>query len=498
MMLIESNPFGMIWRTLIVVFVAVMMISQADAQDDSSTDPLAEAERQSVAVTVYNQGSALVRDVRIFDLAQGTSTVDFRDVAAQIDATSVNFQSMTDPDGTRVLEQNYIYDLVGIEALIERYIDETLSVTTMDGTIYTGQLLSGAGGNIILQLEDGSVVVLSIATARDVRFPNLPDGLITRPTLRWLVNTAEAGPQEVELTYLTYGMSWTADYNIVLGDASDSLDLTGWVTVNNTSGTRFEDAQLKLVAGDVNRIQPQAVRRDEFYAEDDVALSDAAPEPVAQRELFEYQLYEINRPVTLNDNETKQVEFVAGADVPANRYFVYDSLPRYYNYFVSDRDAWRTGITDVQTYLEFTTDEEGGLGADLPAGRVRVYQRDIDGAALLIGENTISHTPQGETIELFLGNAFDLVGERTQTDFTAVSQNRIEESFEIRLRNRKDTEAVEIRVPERLFRWSNWEIVDASADYTQVDSNTIEFRATVEPGEERVITYTVVYTWPNE
>jgi hypothetical protein len=311
-----------------------------------------------------------------------------------------------------------------------------------------------------------------------------------------MLQSAASGPQQVELTYLTSGLNWSADYIVLLATENTSLDLNGWVTLNNISGATYRDALVKLVAGDVNRIQPQR----ELYAMDMMAaptMTAAPTSAVEQREFFEYQLYEINRPVTIADNESKQVEFVTGADVPASTYYVYNGSV-FYGYYspIIDQYYGVSGVTDVQNWLEFSTGDEGGLGADLPAGRVRVYQEDTDGAALLIGENTIDHTPEGEQIELYLGNAFDLVGERTQTNFTMLSGNVLEETYEIKLRNRKDDETVEIRVPESLFRWSNWEILNASDPYTQKDSATIEFRVQVEPGQEKVITYTVRYTWP--
>jgi len=321
--------------------------------------------------------------------------------------------------------------------------------------------------------------------------------LITRPTLRWLVQASAAGEQSVELTYLTNGLSWTADYNLLLGTDNTTLDLNGWVTLNNTSGTSYENAQLKLVAGDVNRVQNQSMRSFDAM-EEDMAMPAVGGGGVAQREFFEYQLYEVNRAVTIGDNETKQVEFVTGFDVPANTFFVYDGSAPFFGYGgpITDQFYGQTGNTDVQNFLEFSTGEENGLGADLPAGRVRVYQEDVDGAALLIGENRIDHTPEGEDLEIYLGNAFDLVGERIQTNFNLVSNNVLQETYEIRLRNRKDNETVEIRVPERLNRWSNWEILNSSMEFEQLNSHTIEFRADVAPDEEVVITYTVQYSWP--
>jgi hypothetical protein len=409
----------------------------------------------------------------------------------------VSFTSLTDPEGTIVLEQNYVYDLVGSGALLERYLDETIEVIADDGTTFTGQLLSGRNNEIILRQPDGQVIVVGLDSVRDLRFPALPDGLITRPTLRWLVQSAQAGDQQVELTYLAGGMNWSADYNILLAADNQALDLDGWVTLANTSGASYSDALVKLVAGDVNRVQMGGALA--FAEEERLAMDMAAPAPqVEQREFFEYQLYEIQRPVTVADNETKQVEFVTAANVPGNTFFVYDSSYPFYGYYspIVDQYYGQTGVTDVQNWLEFSTGEENGVGADLPAGRIRVYQEDTDGSALLIGENTIDHTPEGEDVQMYLGNAFDLVGERIQTNFQILSSTVLEETYEIHLRNRKDDEAVEIRVPEHLFRWSNWEILNPSHEYDQLDSSTIEFRVTVQPGEEVIITYTVRYSWP--
>jgi hypothetical protein len=473
--------------TLVAMVFMLLLVSPAGAQNPTS---------DGVSLTIYNQGTALVQDRRTFDLKQGVNTLDFTDVAASIDSTSVSFRSLTDPQGTSVLEQNYVYDLVGSSALLERYLDQRIEVITSDGTSFSGQLLSGRNGEIILRQDDGQVVVLGQANVRDIRFPALPEGLITRPTLRWLVQSGAGGSQQVALTYLTGGMNWTADYTVLLATDNSKLNLNGWITLSNTSGASFHEAQVKLVAGDVNRLPTDAnMYRDQMQ----LGAAEAAPAPaVQQRNFNEYKLYEIQRPVTVADNETKQVEFVTAAAVPATTFFVYDGGSPFYGYYspITDQYYGQTGITDVQNWLEFTTAEENGVGAALPAGRVRVYQEDVDGAALLIGENAIDHTAKGEQIKLFLGNAFDLVGEHTQTNFVYIASNVIEETFQIKLRNRKENQAVEIRIPEHMYRWSNWEIVNTSESFTKQDSATIEYRVTVQPGEEKIVTYTVRYTWP--
>ncbi len=451
------------------------------------------AQSNHIAVTVYNEGTALIRDQRSLTLDAGFNSVDFQDVAATIDPTSVSFQSLSDPAGTVVLEQNYIYDLVNSEALLTRYLDEEIHITAADGTVYSGALLSGRGGEAILRTGAGEVVVIRLSSARDIRFPALPEALITRPTLQWLLRSASAGAQDVELTYLAGGMNWTADYNLLLNSGETALDLKGWVTLDNRSGRAFNEAQLKLVAGDLNRIQPQPVAAEMRMMAMDMMEDESAA--VAQRELFEYQLYEIARPVSIKDNETKQIEFVSGAGIAASSFYVFDGSPQFGAYYsqIDYAEGYGSPGGDVLTYLEFSTGEESGLGADLPAGRMRVYQADVDGAGLLIGENRIDHTPEGETVQILLGKAFDLVGERTQTDYTTVSRNVAQESFEIKLRNRKDSETVEIRVPERLYRWSDWQILESSAPFEKLNSSTIEFRLEVAPGAEATLTYTVQY-----
>ena len=450
----------------------------------------------SIAVTIYNQGSALIRDQRTLTLEAGVNTIDFRDVAATIDPTSVAFRSLTAPEGTVVLEQNYIYDLVDMEALLARYLDETVFITAADGTVYSGELLSGRHGEAILRTSAGEIVVLRLYDTRDIRFPALPDGLITRPTLQWLLRSATGGEHQVEITYLAGGMNWTADYNLLLSADKTSLELVGWVSLENQSGRAFNDARLKLVAGDVQRIQPAPVIAEARTMAFDMAEEQA--ETVEQRDLFEYQLYEVARPVSIKDNETKQIEFVSGDDIAATTFYVFDSSPSFSAYHspIDYPEGFGSQPGDVLTYLEFNTGEESGLGADLPAGRIRVYQEDVDGAGLLIGENRIDHKPEGEDVTILLGVAFDLVGERVQTDFETVSRTVVRESFEIRLRNRKDDEAVEIRVPERLYRWSDWQISESSAAFEKLDSSTIEFRVTVAPGAEEVLTYTAQYSFP--
>jgi hypothetical protein len=455
---------------------------------------LASAQDEGLELAVYNQNLALVRDPRRLELSPGLNQVRFGDVAALIDPTSVHFRSLTDPDGTVVLEQNYEYDIVNSAKILNKYVDMEIGLVTEDGQEYQGTLLSGQD-DVILEGSDGQITVIKLDQIKEFSFPALPEGLITKPTLVWHLESSEGGSQEVEVTYLTRGMNWQADYIVVLADDDSSIDLDGWVTLENQSGTSYPDARLKLIAGDIHRAPADGYVMEKEMA---VGAADAAVPRVEERAFFEYHLYEIQRPVTVKDQQTKQIEFVTGSDVPADKFFVYDGAQmRFSGYYQPIEDPSYGTATNkkVMVMLEFENGEDEGLGAPLPQGRLRVYKKDIDGSTLLIGEDVIDHTPRDEQVRLYIGDAFDVVGERVQTDFKAeYDEDWIEESYEITLRNHKDEE-IEIRVVEHMFRWSEWKILDESHEYTKTDSQTIEYRVPVEAGGETQVTYTVRYQW---
>lgn len=466
-----------------------VVVSERDSQSGSAS--IAQAQDESVELTVYNQNIALVRDTRSFDLGQGVNEVRFSDVASQIDPTSVHFRSLTDPQGTAVLEQNYEYDIVGTHKLMQKYLDQAIELVTQDGSEYQGTLLSGAD-DVILQDATGGVTVVRLDQIQQFNFPELPEGLITRPTLVWLLEAGQGGDQNVEVTYMTGGINWAADYVVQLNEDDTALDLNGWITLDNRSGATYSDAKLKLVAGDVNVIQKVMVTADRGMAFEEAM--PAAPPPVAEREFFEYHLYDVQRPVTVRDNQTKQIEFTSATDVPAEKFFVYDGAPGlgFYGYGIPDPGYGTYSNPDVNIYLQIENEEESGLGIPLPAGRVRVYKADVDGSLQFVGEDQIDHTPKDETLRLLLGNAFDIVGERRQTDFQQLGRDVIEESFEITVRNHKD-EDVEVRVVEHLFRWNEWEIVQESAGHTKLDQGSVEWRLPVPADGESTLTYTVRY-----
>jgi hypothetical protein len=484
-----TNRRWMIWSVLAIVsLVGVSLLSGGQ-----SVAPVV-AQEEGLELAVYNQNLALVKDVRSLDLSEGLNEVRFVDVAALIDPTSVSFRSLTDPEGTGVLEQNYEYDIVGSVKLLSKYVDQEISVVTEDGQEYVGTLLSGAG-DVILEAADGTITVLKLERIKEFTFPALPEGLITRPTLVWQLASTEGGTQDVEVTYLTEGVNWQANYIVVLADDEQSIDLDGWVTLDNRSGTSYEDAKLKLIAGDIHRAPTvdYVVEREMVFE-----AAPAAAQAVEERGFFEYHLYDVQRPVTVKDQQTKQIQFATASDVPAEKFFVYDGAQlRFTGYYQPLDDPGYGTISNqkVMVMLEFRNGEDEGLGIALPKGTLRVYKRDIDGSSLLIGEDSIDHTPKDEQVRLYVGDAFDIVGERVQTDFrTDYDEDWMEESFEITVRNHKD-EDIEIRIVEHMFRWSEWKILESSHEYEKMDAQTIEFTVPVEANGETVVTYTVRYEW---
>ena len=414
----------------------------------------------------------------------------FTDVPSAIDATSVHFQSLTAPDDTVVLEQNYEYDIVSSYKLLSKYVDREITVTTIQGDTYTGTLLAAAD-DIILATDDG-IKIVRTAQVLEYGFPALPEGLITRPTLVWLLQAAEAGPQDVRVTYLTGGLNWQADYVALLAADDAGLSLTGWVTLDNQSGASYENAKLKLVAGDVNRVQEEQLQ---VYAADGMRPTATPAPQVSERAFFEYHLYEVQRPVTVKDQQTKQIEFVAAPEVTVEKVFI---LPGggypWWGSVYTDPAYPEADTLKVQVRLRFVNDEESGLGIPLPKGRVRVYQEDVDGGAEFVGEDAIDHTPRDEKLSLYLGDAFDVVGERVQTDFRQIDKREIEETVQVTVRNHKD-EDIQVHVIENLFRAQDATVTEATEGYTQLDANTIEFVLNVPADGEAVVTYTVDYRW---
>ncbi len=465
-------------------------------------------ERTAVDLTIYNQNLSLIREERTFTLARGVSRVTVPDIPSTIDGTSVHFVSRTDATAVKVLEQNYQFDLVSQAKLMEKYIGKQVEFIRLDEATkkeytVTGKLLAtgfptGFGnvsysGGMIAEINGK----IEINPAGRIVLPSLPEGLILRPQLEWLISNTKEGVHKTELSYLAGQMSWSCNYVAVLDKSDSKLDLTGWVTLTNNSGTTFKNAGLKLVAGDVNLVR-QRFEHDMMMKS---TAAEAARPQFTQSELFEYKLYSLQRKTDLANNETKQIELTSSKNVAAKKVFIYDGLAdnwRYWAHNYSYRSQGSFGQQSnpkVGVFVTFRNDEKSGLGIALPKGKVRVYKRDTDGKEQFIGEDEIDHTPKDEELKLYLGNAFDLVGERVQKDFKSISSGRVvEETIEIKVRNHKN-EPVEVQVYEHPWRWSEWEIVKTNAEWEKVDQATIKFPVTIAKDGEKVVTYTIRYSW---
>jgi len=445
----------------------------------------------------YNQipGYAVIRQDRVLDIERGYSTLEFTDVAALLDPTTVRFSSLTDPDGTKVLEQDYRFDLLSMDRMLERYIDQEI--------IFGGQsvtLMSTAGGGMLLQGQDGRVQYQQGYAG--VVFPSLDESLVTKPTLMWQVDASTGGEHETRVSYQTTGITWWADYNLVYTEGDDAnsgvIDIGAWVSILNQSGGTYENAKLKLVAGDVQRAQPQNQYNQRDYMVASRMESSSGQAGFAEKSFFEYHLYTLGRPTTIPDRSTKQIElFEAVNGVPADKILMYDGTAQARwngNSAMMDQNWGVQSNSKVAVYLKFDNSEDNGLGIPMPSGRMRVNQLDTaDGAYEFIGEQIIDHTAREEEIMIKLGNAFDVVGERRQVSFER-GKDWIVETIEIKLRNRKK-EPVEVVAQERLYRWSNAKIQKISHNHEMLDARTMHIPVTLEPDEEGVITYTVRYSW---
>ncbi|MBN1466990.1 DUF4139 domain-containing protein [candidate division KSB1 bacterium] len=424
-----------------------------------------------VAVTIYNDNLALVRQVRDIEFSKGVQEYKYVDVAAQIDPTSVHFKSLSDPTGITLLEQNFEYDLVGTDRLLQKYIDQSVIITIRDGGTEQGLLLSAAGGDVVIRKEDGQIRAVKSTAIESIIFPHLPEGLITRPTLSWLLNATKSGAQTSELSYLTSGINWHAEYVAVVNEQDTQLDLAGWVSIENNSGATYTDAKLKLVAGDVNRVREAPIRplRKEMYA-----MAADAEAGFAEREFFEYHLYTLQRPATIRDKQVKQVSLFAPQNATVLKVYSYDGA----------RDGKKVKVT-----LEFDNKKENGLGLPLPKGKVRVYKNDSDGSQEFIGEDAIDHTPKDETVRLTMGNAFDIVGERVEKEMQRISKRSTQQTIQIALRNHKK-EPVNVTVIEHW--WGAWQLVGPTPPVKKKTADRVEFTVAIPADGEKTFEYTVL------
>lgn len=495
----------------IFIFTVIILLAGFTNPLNSQPQKQNPAERTSVDLTIYNQNLSLIREERKLNIPKGLSRVIIPDIPSTIDGTSLHFSSLTDPFAVRVLEQNYQYDLVNQAKLLEKYIGKEIEFvrlneeTKKEYSVFGKLLAAGwsapqtfygtvpTAGGMVAQIG-GKIEINPVGR---LVLPSLPEGLILKPQLEWLVENTKPGEHKTEISYLAGQLSWNSNYVALLNKDDSKLDLTGWVTLTNNCGTSFKDAGLKLVAGDVNIVQ------EEFRGgrmATDMMMKSVEPQ-FTQTELFEYKLYTLQRRTDINNNETKQVELVSGKNVSAKKVFIYDGLADQWRWWANNYSYRNQGSFGQQSnpkvgvFVTFKNDAKSGLGLPLPKGKVRVYKRDDDGKEQFIGEDRIDHTPKDEEIRLYLGNAFDIVGERAQTDFKSFASGKVvEETIQIKVRNHKN-EPVEVLIYEHPWRWNQWEITKSSTGWVKVDQSTIKFPVKIAKDEEKVVTYTIRYSW---
>lgn len=441
--------------------------------------------REKVSVTVYNQNFGVVRERRRVSLGQGRVELSFADVASKIQPQTVHIVSVGDPESLSVLEQNYRYDLLSPETLLQKSVGKTIKVYRYNEKLGTEEEKAAE----VLAVENGVVLRIdgqvTYGFPGRLAFPEVPPNLLSKPTLVWLLESGVAD-QTVEVTYLTQGINWVADYVLVLDDKDERGDLTGWVTLSNESGTSYEHAELKLVAGDVQRVAPEEVPMMEMSMDEEAV---SAPAPSFQQEsLFEYHLYTLVRPTTLNDKEQKQVSLLEAHDIGLEKKLIFWGAQYYYR----GRYGQVVSNQKVGVYLDIKNEEKNGLGMPLPKGTIRVYKADQSGAKQFVGEDRIDHTPRDEEIRVKLGDAFDVVGDRKQVRYTALGGCSGESEWEIELRNHKDSvETVLIFEPVG----GDWEVTSSSHSAKREDAHTFSFEVTVPARGSTKVNYRVRIRW---
>ncbi|XHR27065.1 MAG: DUF4139 domain-containing protein [Chthoniobacteraceae bacterium] len=482
------------------------------------------------SLTIYNQNFAVVRDTVPLDLKAGLNSVQFAETTAHVETDSVMLRDPAGKFPLQILEQNYRNDPVSQDLLLALNEGKTIDFQVDTGggqkKIVQGKIIRSGyqpHGQDAMRRYGQAYYQTQMALAQETRqpiievegklqfslpgqpiFPALADDTVLKPTLDWKLNAAKAAKFNAELAYITSGMTWEADYNVVAPEKSDILDITGWVTIDNQSGKTFKDAKIKLMAGDVSKIQEGEAmgRAMRFNTSAIDALIVPAP-AVTEKSFDEYHLYTLQNPATLRDRETKQVEFIRASGVQSQRIYIYDGLKIDANRWRgnsmqnlrNNEDLGTESDTKVAVVREIKNSEANHLGLPLPKGRVRFYKQDSDGNPEFTGENVIDHTPKDETLRIYTGNAFDLVGERRRTNFVRKNNDHtVDESFEITVRNHKKG-PVEIRIVEHLYRWYTWEIVNPSEPFTKTAAQVIEFRVQLKPDEEKKVSYTAHYTW---
>lgn len=463
------------------------------------------AESRNVSLTVYNQGFAIVRERREVALAAGMNRVRYQDVAQLIEPATVSIQSASVPGGVSVREQNYQYDLIGTAAILEKSVGRTVRLRRVlpDGRVEVveGTLLSAPAQGMVIRTSDGRLL---LNPAGEVEVAEMPGGLISRPSLFWLLQSARAGAQTLDVSYLTQGIGWSADYVAVIDSAEASVDLTGWVTLNNRSGTTYPEAQLQLLAGSVRRVSPQVQGRQAIELQGMSMERPAAPPQFAEEAFFEYHLYTLDGRTTLANNETKQMTLLTAADAGVTRQLVFDSR-RHWGWYAQPGAGFRTEDVRGAIMLQLRNSASNRMGMPLPAGVVRLYKADARGNLQFLGEDHIQHTPRDEMVRLYVGDAFDVVATRrtvTERHLRLDREGREipdegnlcrgcrhawEFTQEIVVRNRKDS-AADVLLTEHLG--TQWRLMSQSHPHRRTDASTLEFELRVPARAEVTVTYT--------
>jgi hypothetical protein len=470
-------------RIISSAIVFIMACSTGFAEPQKSGE-------QGTALTIYNDNFAVVRESRQMSFEKGLNTAKFADVASAIDPTSVNFRCLSAPGAVSVLEQNYEYDLVNTDSLLKRYIDKNVTVVLKGSGADTGrksdgQLLAAMGDSLILKGQTNDIEILDKNSIEEISLKEMPDDLVTRPTLVWLADAKEKGDQLCQVTYTTGQISWSSDYSAVLNADETKIDFTGWVTIDNKSGATYKDSTIKLIAGDVRRV----VEPEPRYARKMAAVAmEAGAGGFEEKPFMEYHLYTLGRKSTINNNQVKQIEFITPAlGVPIKKLYIYERGQQqiYSRSQQSDK---------VQIKLEFENTKENNLGIALPKGKVRVFKKDpADESLEFVGEDRIDHTPSKEKLLLYIGNAFDVVAEYTLVD-SEHARRMTRETHKIELRNRK-AEAITVFVDEKFPQWVNWTIDKTTHTYEKRDANTARFEVKLEADSVATVQYTATQTW---
>jgi hypothetical protein len=450
------------------------------AAEPAATATSTLKDQTGVALTVYNDNLGLVKDQREITLPKATSELRFMDVASGIIPASVSITDLSGSGSFRILEQNYEYDLLNPQKLLDKYVGKEVKLYQKNPysereEIVTATLLSNNGGPIF-RIGDG----ITYGHPGRIILPGVPENLLSQPTLVWLVDSAPAKPRKIEASYLTSGISWRADYVLTLNEKDTRADLTGWVTIDNKSGAEYRNASLKLVAGDVNRVREAAPYRDRLTK---TAMAEAAPQ-FREEGFFEYHIYTLERPSTIKDNQTKQIRLLQAAGVPVKKELLLNGERRFFYAPYGEQG----NNSKVGVFLEIENRKSSSLGIPLPKGTVRVYKKDSDGSLQFAGEDAIDHTPKDEKLRVKLGDAFDVAASRKQTDWKKIASDTYETAFEITLRNHK-TEDVVVKVVEPVP--GDWSMLSSSHPWKKGDAFTAEFSIPVPKDKEAKLLYRV-------